>query len=79
MAAIKRLPDSEFEIMEIIWENPPPITTLQIMEKMEPDRGLPKEGDKYDDARRVFFAGIPCHEYYSNIRSLSYSTNTSSK
>ena len=40
MSIAKRLPDSEFEIMEIIWGNPPPITTLQIMEKMEPDRNL---------------------------------------
>ena len=40
MAAVKRLPDSEFEIMEIIWDSPPPITTLQIMEKMNPDRDL---------------------------------------
>ena len=37
---IKRLPDSEFEIMEIIWGNPPPITTLQIMEQMEPERNV---------------------------------------
>ena len=37
---IKRLPDSEFEVMEIIWGNPPPITTLQIMDKMEPGRNL---------------------------------------
>ena len=40
MAAIKRLPDSEFEIMEIIWHNSPPMTTLQVMEKMEPSRNL---------------------------------------
>ena len=40
MAVIKRLPDSEFEVMEIIWGNPPPITTLQIMDKLEPDRKL---------------------------------------
>ena len=40
MASIKRLPDSEFEIMEIIWGSSPPITTLQIMEKMNPGREL---------------------------------------
>ena len=37
---IKRLPDSEFEVMEIIWDNPSPITTLQIMEKIEPSRPI---------------------------------------
>jgi predicted transcriptional regulator len=37
---IKRLPDSEFEIMEIIWDHSPPMTTLQIMEKMKPDRHI---------------------------------------
>jgi len=40
MLQIKRLPDSEFEIMEIIWSNPPPMTTLQITEKLEPERNL---------------------------------------
>lgn len=40
MGAIKRLPDSEFEIMEIIWEGSPPMTTLQIMSKMRPDRDI---------------------------------------
>jgi len=37
---IKRLPDSEFEIMEIIWESDPPVTTLQVMEKMNPKRQI---------------------------------------
>ena len=36
--AIKRLPDAEFEIMRIIWRNTPPMTTLQIMEKLEQDK-----------------------------------------
>ena len=35
MTAIKRLPNAEFEIMKVIWRNTPPITTLQIMEKLE--------------------------------------------
>ena len=40
MPLIKRLPDSEFEVMEIIWRNATPITTLQIMEKMESGRNI---------------------------------------
>ena len=32
---IKRLPDAEFEVMKVIWSNEPPITTLQIMEKLD--------------------------------------------
>ena len=28
---LKRLPDAEFEVMKIVWNNDPPITTLQIM------------------------------------------------
>jgi len=35
MAEIKRLPDAEFEIMKVIWNNPSPITTLEILEKLE--------------------------------------------
>jgi predicted transcriptional regulator len=38
LAPIKKLPDAEFEIMKIIWRNPSPITTLQIMDKLNPDR-----------------------------------------
>ena len=38
MASIKKLPDAEFEIMKIIWRNPSPITTLQIMGKLSPGR-----------------------------------------
>jgi len=34
---VKRLPDSEFELMKIIWQNEPPITTNEIMEHLEPN------------------------------------------
>ena len=34
MPMIKRLPDAEFEIMKIIWNSTPPVTTAQIMEKL---------------------------------------------
>ncbi|MCL2577279.1 MAG: BlaI/MecI/CopY family transcriptional regulator [Defluviitaleaceae bacterium] len=32
----KKLPDAEFEIMKTIWRNPSPITTLEIMDKLDP-------------------------------------------
>ena len=32
---IKRLPDSEFEVMKVIWNNEPPITTLQIIKDLD--------------------------------------------
>jgi len=35
---IKRLPDAEFEVMKVIWKNTPPITTLQIIENLGPDK-----------------------------------------
>lgn len=34
MGNIKRLPDSEFEIMRVVWENEPPITTALVMDKL---------------------------------------------
>jgi predicted transcriptional regulator len=34
MAAIKRLPDTEFELMRIIWNNAPPISTARIIEEL---------------------------------------------
>ena len=39
---IKRLPDSEFEVMEVIWAHPSPLplTTLQIMNHMKPGRTI---------------------------------------
>ena len=35
---IKRLPDAEFEVMKAIWTNTPPITTLEIIEKLKTDK-----------------------------------------
>ena len=34
MNAIKKLPDTEFEIMKVVWANEPPITTSIIMEQL---------------------------------------------
>ena len=34
----KRLPDTEFEIMKVIWANPSPISTNDIKEILERDR-----------------------------------------
>jgi len=35
MISKKRLPDAEFEIMKTIWRSELPITTLQIMERLD--------------------------------------------
>ena len=36
---IKRLPDAEFEVMKVIWNNNmPPVTTSQIMENLESNK-----------------------------------------
>lgn len=32
LSMLKKLPDAEFEIMKVIWDNDPPITTNLIME-----------------------------------------------
>lgn len=37
MIAIKRLPDAEFEIMKVIWQNKPPISTNQIIDALGDD------------------------------------------
>ncbi|MCL2236512.1 MAG: BlaI/MecI/CopY family transcriptional regulator [Defluviitaleaceae bacterium] len=34
---IKRLPDTEFELMRIIWRSEPPVTTNEIMEQLKSD------------------------------------------
>lgn len=39
MEEFKRLPDSEFEIMKVIWNHVPPVTTGQIMEELGEERG----------------------------------------
>jgi predicted transcriptional regulator len=36
---MKKLPDSEFEIMKVVWENEPPITTNMVMEQLGKDKG----------------------------------------
>lgn len=39
MSNIKKLPDAEFEIMKVVWENKPPITTNMVMEQLGKDKG----------------------------------------
>ena len=34
MEQIKKLPDAEFEIMQVVWANEPPITTSEIMKQL---------------------------------------------
>ena len=34
---IRRLPDTEFELMRIIWRSEPPLTTNEIMDQLESD------------------------------------------
>jgi predicted transcriptional regulator len=38
IAAIKRLPDAEFEVMKTVWRMEPPVTTLQIIGSLETDK-----------------------------------------
>lgn len=38
MNIIKRLPDAEFEIMKVIWQKTPPVTTKQIMEDLKSNK-----------------------------------------
>lgn len=38
MNKVKRLPDTEFAIMKVIWANNPPITTNIIMEQLGKDK-----------------------------------------
>jgi len=35
---LKRLPDSEFEIMKVIWRSSSPITTMQIVDKLAEEK-----------------------------------------
>jgi predicted transcriptional regulator len=34
MSGLKKLPDTEFEIMKVVWANEPPITTGMVMEQL---------------------------------------------
>lgn len=40
MQEFKRLPDSELELMQAIWRCEPPVTRMQLEEKLSPDRKL---------------------------------------
>lgn len=39
MNTLKKLPDTEFEVMKIIWGNDPPITTNMLMEQLGKEKG----------------------------------------
>ena len=38
MYDVKRLPDAEFELMKAVWSCSPPVTTLEIIEQLAPER-----------------------------------------
>lgn len=38
MKQFKKLPDTEFEIMKVVWANPPPITTNMVMKQLGNER-----------------------------------------
>ena len=38
MSNMKKLPDTEFEIMKVVWANEPPITTNMIMKQLGNER-----------------------------------------
>ena len=38
MGIMKKLPDTEFDIMKVVWENEPPITTNIIMQQLGNER-----------------------------------------
>ena len=39
MEQMKKLPDSEFDIMKVVWANEPPVTTNIIMEQLGNKKG----------------------------------------
>ena len=39
MGAIKRLPDAEFEVMQLIWASKPPVTTAMLMKQLGNEKG----------------------------------------
>jgi len=38
MKSVKRLPDAEFEVMHVIWQNTPPISTNQIISCLDSNK-----------------------------------------
>ncbi|WP_040198221.1 BlaI/MecI/CopY family transcriptional regulator [Candidatus Soleaferrea massiliensis] len=38
MKELKKLPDSELEIMQAVWKNAPPVTTHMVMESLNPQK-----------------------------------------
>ncbi len=38
MMTLKKLPDAEFEIMRIVWQNDPPMSTNQIIARLDPQK-----------------------------------------
>lgn len=39
MNTLKKLPDTEFEVMKTIWDNEPPVTTNMLMEQLGKEKG----------------------------------------
>lgn len=39
--SMKKLPDTEYEVMKAVWDNTPPVTTTMIMEQIGNEHGWP--------------------------------------
>ena len=37
MAELMKLPDAEFELMKLIWEMPPPVTSMELAARLPDD------------------------------------------
>ncbi len=75
---MKRLPDTEYDVMRVIWSNPSPITTTVMMEKIGKERGwavpalitmlnrLHEKGFLYSEKKgkmRYYYPLIKKHDY----------------
>ena len=43
---MKKLPDTEFDVMKVVWDNTPPVTTTMIMDQLGTERGWPVPADR---------------------------------
>ena len=75
---MKKLPDTEFDVMRVIWSNPSPITTPVIMEQLGKERGwaapalitmlnrLNEKGFLYSEKKgkmRYYYPLVKKHDY----------------
>ena len=64
MEKLKKLPDAEFDVMKVIWDNEPPVTTTSVREQLGKEKEWKIQGcAPLDDVAEALGVRLPTDTY----------------